>query len=330
MLNAYRQHVAERAALGIPPLPLSAPQTADLVELLKNPPAGEETFLVDLITYRVPAGVDDAAKVKASYLAAVAFGTEKCALITREKATELLGTMLGGYNIHPLIELLDDAQVGVIAADALKKTLLMFDSFHDVKEKADKGNANAKAVLQSWADAEWFTSRPEVPQEPDRHRVQGAGRNQHRRSVAGARRHHAPGHSAARLAMLKNKRDGAPFQPEEDGKRGPIQQILDLKKKGHLVAYVGDVVGTGSSRKSATNSVLWWTGEDIPFIPNKRFGGVCLGSKIAPIFYNTMEDAGALPIELDVSEDGDGRRHRTASVRRQSAEERRRSSPNSR
>ncbi|RUL66729.1 bifunctional aconitate hydratase 2/2-methylisocitrate dehydratase [Dyella dinghuensis] len=306
MLNAYRQHVAERAALGIPPLPLSAPQTADLVELLKNPPAGEEAalerhFLVDLITYRVPAGVDDAAKVKASYLAAVAFGTEKCALITREKATELLGTMLGGYNIHPLIELLDDAQVGVIAADALKKTLLMFDSFHDVKEKADKGNANAKAVLQSWADAEWFTSRPEVPQSltVTVFKVPGETNTDDLSPAPDATtRPDIPLHA---LAMLKNKRDGAPFQPEEDGKRGPIQQILDLKNAGHLVAYVGDVVGTGSSRKSATNSVLWWTGEDIPFIPNKRFGGVCLGSKIAPIFYNTMEDAGALPIELDVS-----------------------------
>ena len=301
MLNAYRQHVAERAALGIPPLPLSAQQTADLIELLKNPPAGEEAFLVDLIAYRVPAGVDDAAKVKASYLAAVAFGTQKCSLITREKATELLGTMLGGYNIHPLIELLDDAQVGVIAAEALKKTLLMFDSFHDVKEKADKGNANAKAVLQSWADAEWFTSRPEVPQSLTItvFKVPGETNTDDLSPAPDATtRPDIPLHA---LAMLKNKRDGAPFQPEEDGKRGPIQQILDLKKAGHLVAYVGDVVGTGSSRKSATNSVLWWTGEDIPFIPNKRFGGVCLGSKIAPIFYNTMEDAGALPIELDVS-----------------------------
>ncbi|RDS85997.1 bifunctional aconitate hydratase 2/2-methylisocitrate dehydratase [Dyella psychrodurans] len=301
MLQAYRQHVAERAALGIPPLPLSAQQTADLVDLLKNPPAGEEASLVELIAYRVPAGVDDAAKVKASYLAAVAFGTEKCVLITREKATELLGTMLGGYNIHPLIELLDDAQVGGIAAEALKKTLLMFDSFHDVKEKADKGNANAKAVLQSWADAEWFTSRPEVPQSLTItvFKVPGETNTDDLSPAPDATtRPDIPLHA---LAMLKNKRDGAPFQPEEDGKRGPIQQILDLKNQGHLVAYVGDVVGTGSSRKSATNSVLWWTGEDIPFIPNKRFGGVCLGSKIAPIFYNTMEDAGALPIELDVS-----------------------------
>ena len=301
MLNAYRQHVAERAALGIPPLPLSAQQTAELIELLKNPPAGEEATLVELIAHRVPAGVDDAAKVKASYLAAVAFGTEKSALISREKATELLGTMLGGYNIHPLIELLDDAQVGGIAAEALKKTLLMFDSFHDVKEKADKGNAHAKSVLQSWADAEWFTSRPEVPKSLTItvFKVPGETNTDDLSPAPDATtRPDIPLHA---LAMLKNKREGAPFQPEEDGKRGPIQQILDLTKQGHLVAYVGDVVGTGSSRKSATNSVLWWTGEDIPFIPNKRFGGVCLGSKIAPIFYNTMEDAGALPIELDVS-----------------------------
>jgi aconitate hydratase 2/2-methylisocitrate dehydratase len=302
MLNAYRQHVAERAALGIPPLPLTAQQTADLIELLKNPPAGEEAFLVDLITNRVPAGVDDAAKVKASYLAAVAFGTEKCPLITREKATELLGTMLGGYNIHPLIELLDDAQVGGIAAEALKKTLLMFDAFHDVKDKADKGNANAKSVLQSWADAEWFTSRPQVPESLTItvFKVPGETNTDDLSPAPDATtRPDIPLHA---LAMLKNKREGAPFQPEEDGKRGPIQQIQDLAKQGHLVAYVGDVVGTGSSRKSATNSVLWWTGEDIPFIPNKRFGGVCLGGKIAPIFYNTMEDAGALPIELDVSQ----------------------------
>src|SRR4051794_21456091 len=164
MLQAYVEHVAERAALGIPPLPLSARQTADLIELLKNPSTAEADFLLNLITHRVPAGVDDAAKVKASYLAAVAHGTEKCMLISRAKATELLGTMLGGYNIGPLVALLADADVGTVAAEALKKTLLMFDQFHDVKELADKGNANAKAVLQSWADAEWFTSRPEVPQ----------------------------------------------------------------------------------------------------------------------------------------------------------------------
>jgi len=299
MLQAYRQHVAERAALGIPPLPLTAKQTGEVIELLKNPPAGEEATLVDLIVNRVPAGVDDAAKVKASYLAAVAHGTEKCALISREKATELLGTMLGGYNIAPLVDLLDDATVGGIAAAALKKTLLMFDAFHDVKEKADKGNANAKGVLQSWADAEWFTSRPEVPASitVGIFKVTGETNTDDLSPAPDAwSRPDIPLHA---LAMLKNKRDG--ITPEEDGKRGPIKFIEDLRAKGNLVAYVGDVVGTGSSRKSATNSVLWFTGEDIPFVPNKRFGGVCLGSKIAPIFYNTMEDAGALPIELDVS-----------------------------
>jgi aconitate hydratase 2/2-methylisocitrate dehydratase len=209
--------------------------------------------------------------------------------------------MLGGYNISPLIDLLDDDEVGQVAADGLKKTLLMFDQFHDVKELADKGNVHAKAVLQSWADAEWFTSRPEVPQSITVciFKVTGETNTDDLSPAPDATtRPDIPLHA---LAMLKNKREGAPFVPEEDGKRGPIAQILALKEMGHLVAYVGDVVGTGSSRKSATNSVLWFTGEDIPFIPNKRFGGVCLGSKIAPIFYNTMEDAGALPIELDVS-----------------------------
>jgi aconitate hydratase 2 / 2-methylisocitrate dehydratase len=299
MLKAYRDHVAERAALGIPPLPLSAKQTAELIELLKSPPKGEETVLVDLITHRVPAGVDVAAKVKASYLAAVAHGSEKCALISRARATELLGTMLGGYNISPLVDLLDDAAVAKEAADALKKTLLMFDQFHDVKDKADKGNAHAKAVLQSWADAEWFTSRPEVPKSITLTIFKVAGEiNTDDLSPApdAFSRPDIPMHA---LAMHKNARPGV--VPEEDGKRGPVKFINDLKAKGNLVAYVGDVVGTGSSRKSATNSVLWFTGEDIPFVPNKRFGGVCLGSKIAPIFYNTMEDSGALPIELDVS-----------------------------
>lgn len=300
MLSSYRQHVAERAALGIPPLPLTAQQTAEVIELLKAPPAGEEEFLLDLITHRVPAGVDDAAKVKASYLAALAFGSESNALISRARATELLGTMLGGYNIHPLIELLDDAQVGTVAAEALKHTLLMFDAFHDVQEKAEKGNANAQAVLRSWADAEWFTSKPEVPQSltVTVFKVTGETNTDDLSPAPDATtRPDIPLHA---LAMLKNARDG--IVPEEDGKRGPVAFIESLKEKGHLVAYVGDVVGTGSSRKSATNSVLWFTGEDIPFIPNKRYGGVCLGSKIAPIFYNTMEDAGALPIELDVSQ----------------------------
>ncbi len=300
MLDSYRQHVAERAALGIPPLPLSAQQTAELIELLKNPPAGEEAYLLDLITHRIPAGVDDAAKVKASYLAAVAFGKEACPLIDSKKAIELLGTMLGGYNISPLVELLDNPKLASFAAEGLKKTLLVFDSFHDVQEKAEKGNEYAKAILQSWADAEWFTSRPEVPESLTLtvFKVTGETNTDDLSPAPDAwSRPDIPLHA---LAMLKNPRAG--IEPEEPGKIGPIKFIQSLKEKGHLIAYVGDVVGTGSSRKSATNSVLWHTGEDIPFVPNKRFGGVCLGSKIAPIFYNTMEDAGALPIELDVSQ----------------------------
>ncbi|PRP71059.1 bifunctional aconitate hydratase 2/2-methylisocitrate dehydratase [Chromobacterium amazonense] len=301
MLEAYRQHVAERAALGIPPLPLSAKQVEELVELLKNPPKGEESTLVDLITHRVPPGVDDAAKVKASFLAAVAEGSVKSPLVSRELATELLGTMLGGYNIKPLIDLLDDPSVAKIAAAGLKKTLLMFDSFHDVKEKMDKGNAVAKEVIESWANAEWFTSRPEVAEKitVTVFKVPGETNTDDLSPAPDAwSRPDIPLHY---LAMLKNTRADAAFKPEEDGKRGPIQFIEDLKMKGHLVAYVGDVVGTGSSRKSATNSVVWATGQDIPFVPNKRFGGVTLGGKIAPIFFNTQEDSGSLPIEVDVS-----------------------------
>ena len=299
MLEAYRQHEAERTALGIPALPLSVQQTTELIELLKSPPKGEEDFLVDLLTHRVPAGVDDAAKVKASYLAAVALGKENCPLISRERATELLGTMLGGYNISALVELIDDAVVGSIAAEALKHTLLMFDAFHDVQEAAEKGSANAKAVLQSWADAEWFTSRPELPASIKLtvFKVSGETNTDDLSPAPDAwTRPDIPLHA---LAMLKNPRPG--IEPDEPGKVGPIKLIDKLKEKGNLIAYVGDVVGTGSSRKSATNSVLWFTGQDIPYVPNKRFGGFCLGGKIAPIFYNTMEDAGALPIELDVS-----------------------------
>ncbi len=300
MLESYRAHVAERAALGIPPLPLTAKQTAELIALLKNPPKGEEQVLVELITYRVPAGVDDAAKVKAEFLAKVAKGEEKCALISKAKAAELLGTMLGGYNVKPLIDVLGDAEIGGVAAEALKKTLLVFDFFHDVKELADKGNSNAKSVLQSWADAEWFTSRPEVPtsQKLTVFKVTGETNTDDLSPAPDAwSRPDIPLHA---LAMLKNPRPG--IEADEPGNRGPLKQLEALAKKGNLIAYVGDVVGTGSSRKSATNSVLWFTGEDIPFVPNKRFGGFCLGTKIAPIFFNTMEDAGALPVEIDASE----------------------------
>ena len=301
MLQAYREHVAERAALGIPPLPLDVAQTAAVIELLKNPPAGEGEFLLDLLTHRVPPGVDDAAKVKASFLAAVAHGDFAVDLLPPARATELLGTMVGGYNVKPLIDLLDDAAIAPIAAKALKKTLLMFDFFHDVAEKATAGNAHAREVIQSWADAEWFTSRPEVAQRitVSVFKVPGETNTDDLSPAPDAwSRPDIPLHA---LAMLKNTRAGAAFIPEEDGKRGPMAFIENLKKQGHLVAYVGDVVGTGSSRKSATNSVVWATGEDIPFVPNKRFGGVTLGGKIAPIFFNTQEDSGSLPIEVDVS-----------------------------
>ena len=301
MLTAYRTHVAERAALGIPPLPLDAKQTAELIELIKSPPPGEESFLLDLLVQRVPPGVDDAAKVKASFLAAVAHGDIKVELLRRSHATELLGTMVGGYNVKPLIDLLDDEAVAAAATAALKKTLLMFDYFHDVAAKATAGNAWARQVIQSWADAEWFTARPEVPRTITItvFKVPGETNTDDLSPAPDAwSRPDIPLHY---LAMLKNTRAGAAFTPEQDGKRGPIQFIEDLKKKGHVVAYVGDVVGTGSSRKSATNSVIWATGLDIPFVPNKRYGGVTLGGKIAPIFFNTQEDSGSLPIEVDVS-----------------------------
>jgi aconitate hydratase 2/2-methylisocitrate dehydratase len=299
MLEAYRKAAAEREALGIPALPLTAQQTADLVELLKNPPAGEGEFLVELLAQRVPPGVDDASKVKASFLAAVAEGSAQSPLISPEYATELLGTMLGGYNIHPLIELLDNNKLAPIAAEALKHTLLMFDAFHDVQEKAEKGNQHAQEVLKSWADAEWFTSREKVPEKitVTVFKVDGETNTDDLSPAPDAwSRPDIPLHA---LAMLKNPRDG--IVPDKAGEIGPIKLLEELKAKGNLVAYVGDVVGTGSSRKSATNSVIWHTGHDIPFVPNKRFGGVCLGGKIAPIFFNTQEDSGALPIEVDVA-----------------------------
>ena len=301
MLQAYRQHTAERQALGIPPLPLDAKQVAALIELIKAPPAGEEAFLLDLLTHRVPPGVDDAAQVKASFLAAVAHGDITVGMLSKAQATQLLGTMVGGYNVHPLIELLDDPAVAAIAAEGLKKTLLMFDFFNDVADKAKAGNALAQQVMQSWADAEWFTTRPEVPKSitVSVFKVPGETNTDDLSPAPDAwSRPDIPLHY---LAMLKNTRPDAAFKPEEDGKRGPMQFIEDLKAKGHLVAYVGDVVGTGSSRKSATNSVIWATGQDIPYVPNKRFGGVTLGGKIAPIFFNTQEDSGSLPIEVDVS-----------------------------
>ncbi|PHM49739.1 bifunctional aconitate hydratase 2/2-methylisocitrate dehydratase [Xenorhabdus miraniensis] len=299
MLEEYRKHVAERAAQGIVPKPLDAAQAAALVELLKNPPKDEEDFLLDLLTNRVPPGVDEAAYVKAGFLAAIAKGETTSPLVTAEKAIELLGTMQGGYNIHALIDALDDEKLAPIAAKALSHTLLMFDSFYDVEEKAKAGNVHAKQIIQSWADADWFLERPELAEKitVTVFKVTGETNTDDLSPAPDAwSRPDIPLHA---LAMLKNAREG--IEPDQAGVVGPIKQIEALAKKGYPLAYVGDVVGTGSSRKSATNSVLWFMGEDIPFVPNKRGAGVVLGGKIAPIFFNTMEDAGALPIEFDVS-----------------------------
>lgn len=293
VLQAYRNHVKERAEQGIVPKPLSAEQMTDLVELLKQPPAGEEDFLMDLLANRVPAGVDQAAYVKAGFLSAIAKGEDSSPLIDKKLAVELLGTMLGGYNIATLVELLEDNELAELAGKQLNHTLLMFDAFHDVADLCKSGNQVAKSVMQSWADAEWFTSRDKlneketltvfmVPGETNTDDLSPAQDAWSRPDI--------PLHA---LAMLKNPKPGL--------EGNPLEVIEKLKEKGHPVVYVGDVVGTGSSRKSATNSVLWLTGNDIPHIPNKRDGGFCLGGKIAPIFFNTMEDAGALPIEVDVS-----------------------------
>ena len=299
MLEAYRKHVEERAVEGVVPTPLNAEQVAALVELVKNPPVGEEEMILDLLENRIPPGVDEAAYVKAGFLTAVAKGEVNSPLVSQEKAVELLGTMQGGYNIEPLISLLEDSVLAPIAAKALSHTLLMFDAFYDVEEKAKAGNEVAKQVLNSWAEAEWFLSKPELQQKITLtvFKVTGETNTDDLSPAPDAwSRPDIPLHA---LAMLKNERDG--INPDSAGTIGPVNQIESLKEKGHQLVYVGDVVGTGSSRKSATNSVLWFMGDDIPNVPNKRAGGYVLGGKIAPIFFNTMEDAGALPIEVDVS-----------------------------
>ncbi len=304
MLEAYRQHVAERAAQNIPPTPLSPAQVADLLELLNDPPAGEEAFLVELLTERVPPGVDEAAYVKAGFLSALATGETACALIDQEHAIQLLGDMHGGYNITTLVELLDDPTLGMSAARELKKTLLVFDAFHDVAERAKNGSTNAQAVLESWAAGEWFTHRNEVPESLKMvvYKVTGETNTDDLSPAPDAwSRPDIPLHA---LAMYKMARDG--ISPDEPGTIGPLKHIESIKAKGLPVAFVGDVVGTGSSRKSATNSVLWYFGDDTPGIPNKRAGGVCIGGKVAPIFYNTMEDAGALVFEAPVDALGMG------------------------
>lgn len=304
MLEAYREHVAERAALNIPPKPLSPEQVAGLVELLKNPPAGEEDFLLELITTRVPPGVDEAAYVKAGFLSAIVKGEAECPLIDKLAAVKLLGNMHGGYNIETLVSVLTDADLGTQAAEELKHTLLMFDAFHDVAELTENGNDNAKAVMQSWAEGEWFTSQDAVPEsiKVAVFKVTGETNTDDLSPAPDAwSRPDIPLHA---LAMYKMTRDG--LEPAEHGVTGPMQQVADIQAKGLPVAFVGDVVGTGSSRKSATNSVLWFFGDDIDGVPNKKGGGICIGGKVAPIFYNTMEDAGALVFEAPVDDLGMG------------------------
>ena len=291
MLETYRKHVAERAEQGIVPKPLDAEQVADLVELLKTPPEGEGEFILDLIANRVPAGVDAAAYVKAGFLSAIAKGETTSPILDKQHAVKLLGSMLGGYNINTLVDLLEDSELAASAGKELCHTLLMFDAFHDVAEKASSGNEQAKIVLQSWADAQWFTSRAELPEKLSVivFKVPGETNTDDLSPAQDAwSRPDIPLHA---LAMYKVPREGV---------TNAIEQINELKKSGFPVAFVGDVLGTGSSRKSATNSVLWHMGNDIPYIPNKRDGGFCIGGKIAPIFFNTMEDAGALPFECDV------------------------------
>ena len=303
MLEAYREHVAERAALGIPPKPLNAEQTAALVELLKKPPTPEtedENVLIDLLENRVPPGVDEAAYVKAAFLTALVKGEANSAAINNGKAIQLLGMMQGGYNITTLVDLLDDPTLAEPAGIQLKHTLLMFDAFNDVKVKMDAGNAVAKDVIESWANAEWFTKRNKVANSIKMvvFKVTGETNTDDLSPATDAwSRPDIPLHSRAAYKMT---RDG--LSPEEHGVIGPMSQIADISAKGLPVAFVGDVVGTGSSRKSATNSVLWFFGDDVPGVPNKRGGGVCIGNKVAPIFFNTMEDAGALVFEAPVDD----------------------------
>ena len=304
MLEAYRAHVEERQLQGIPPKPLGPEWTAGLVDLLKNPPKGEEKFLLDLIANRVPPGVDEAAYVKAGFLSAIVNGDVSSPLIDRSAAVTLLGNMHGGYNVATLVSLLDDTELSSQAAKELKSTLLVFDTFHDVAEKADSGNTDAKSVMQSWADAEWFTSNDAVPHSIKVAIFKATGEiNTDDLSPAqdAWSRPDIPLHARA---MFKMTREG--MHPEEHGVVGPMTQIDELKARGLPVAFIGDVVGTGSSRKSATNSVLWFFGDDMLGVPNKRSGGICFGSKVAPIFFNTMEDAGALVFEAPVDNINNG------------------------
>lgn len=304
MLKKYFDHVRERAAHGLPPLALNPEQTLALVELLKSPPIEHEQLLLELITHRVPSGVDEAAYIKAGFLSAIALGTGHSPLISPMQAVELLGTMQGGYNVSTLVELLDSPGLAAEAAAQLKHTLLMFDAFRDVADKGRAGNHYAQKVLQSWAEGEWFSSRPAIADKYTLTVFKVAGETNTDDLSPAPDAWSRPDIPLHARAMLKMSRDG--IEPQLPGEIGPLKQIEDIRAKGYPVAFVGDVIGTGSSRKSATNSVLWFFGNDIPHVPNKRAGGFCFANKIAPIFYNTMEDAGALPIEFDVSALGMG------------------------
>jgi len=286
----YEAHVQERAQIGLPPQVLTAKWASDVVALLKEP-SSDSSFALDLIKTRVPPGVDDASYVKAAFLAAVSKGEATAEQIDKKEAIRLLGEMLGGYNVAPLVVALDDPELAPLAVEALSKTILMFDAKFDVEEKMKAGNAFAKQVMESWAEAGWFTSKPTVPEKYTLcvFKVTGETNTDDLSPAQDAwSRPDIPLHA---LATLKNARDGI---------HDCQAQIAELKKKGFPLTYVGDVVGTGSSRKSATNSILWLMGDENPSVPNKKFGCVCIGNSIAPIFFNTMEDAGALPIEASV------------------------------
>ena len=290
MIEEYRLHVKERAEQNIPPLPLDAEQTAALVDLLKED-HDEPEFLLELLKERIPAGVDQSAYVKAGFLADITTDKTTSPYIDKLEAVKILGTMLGGYNIQPLIECLSLDGLGDEAANALSKTLLIFDAFNEILELS-KHNKFAKKVIDSWAEGEWFTNQPDIQEEIKLtvYKVPGEINTDDLSPATDAwSRPDIPLHA---LAMFKMPREGL---------ERPLETIEELKAKGNPLAFVGDVVGTGSSRKSATNSVLWHMGDDIPSIPNKKEGGFCFGGKIAPIFFNTLEDSGAFPIECDVS-----------------------------
>ena len=300
MLVEYREHVNKRKSQNIPPKPLNADQTSGLVKLLKNPPKGEENLLLDLISNRVPPGVDEAAYVKASFLSAIATGKDHSTIISRELSVKLLGQMLGGYNVATLVELLDDEDMQECAAEQLKSTILVFDAFHDVAEKATDGNNLAKSVIESWANAEWFLKNKEVPKSIKTIVFKANGETNTDDLSPAQDAWSRPDIPLHALAMFKMERDG--LTPDIPGEIGPMTQIEEIKSNNLPVTFIGDVLGTGSSRKSATNSVLWFFGDDIPGVPNKRSGGICFGTKVAPIFFNTMEDAGALVFEASVDD----------------------------